>query len=955
MKKLFTLLAATSFAATAFAGGVPSYVRPYTPISQIAADEYLPNTMVLNVKPEFRAQCSPERIDIPAVNDFLLMIGAVEVKKVFPLHKAPETKYNAFGMEMVDLSLIYMVKYNGALSLEKAIGKMNALGYFEYVEPYYIPKLTYIPTDPGATNSTSYYLYKIAAAGNGTTGWDIGQGNANVSIGITDTGTELNHTDLTNKIAYNAADPINGNDDDNDGYIDNYRGWDVADNDNNPTWASNAHGVHVGGCAAAQINNGSGSAGSGFNCTFLPVKISNSSGQLIASYQGITYAADHGCKVINCSWGGTGGGSFGQQVIDYATINMDALVVAAAGNNNLDEAFYPAAFDKVLSVGSTGSNDAKSNFSNYNYTVDVCAPGSNIYSCWSGNSYAPSSGTSMASPVCAGAAGVVRAYFPNYNALQAGERLKQTADNIYNAPSSNAQYANKLGTGRINLYRALTDPSAPSLDFINRVFADNNDNAFVANDTIRITGDFINYLANATNVNATLTVVTAGGFVTLLDGTTSIGAINTLATASNGGDPFTVRVNPSAPVNQQITFQLNITDGSYSVNKFFSVIVNVDYINITVNDVWTTITSKGLIGYNMDQQMQGLGFDYQQNGSLLYEASFMVGTSATKVSDRARGTTGGDNDFSSVMNVREVVPAVVSDFDVEGRFRDNVSPSPLPVTVGHKAWAWSQAPHSKYVIVQYTIVNTGTTTMNSLFAGIFADWDIDATTYGQNKADFDATNNMGYVYYSGSGGKYCGIKLLTNNAPVVHYAIDNVTGGAGGIDIYGDYTTSEKYTSLSTNRNQAGVAGNGADVCDVVSSGPFTIAAGDSVTVAFALIAGDNLTDLQTSALDAQVMYDNNSPLNVTPIASLNDAFLQLFPNPANNTATINYAVAEQGNVDIRLFDAAGREVLNVASGSRTPGNYTTTIDVATLPNGIYILKMVNGAVIHNRKVLISH
>jgi hypothetical protein len=189
----------------------------------------------------------------------------------------------------------------------------------------------------------------------------------------------------------------------------------------------------------------------------------------------------------------------------------------------------------------------------------------------------------------------------------------------------------------------------------------------------------------------------------------------------------------------------------------------------------------------------------------------------------------------------------------------------------------------------------------------------------------------------------------------VHYAIDNVTGGAGGIDIYGDYTTSEKYTSLSTNRNQAGVAGNGADVCDVVSSGPFTIAAGDSVTVAFALIAGDNLTDLQTSALDAQVMYDNNSPLNVTPIASLNDAFLQLFPNPANNTATINYAVAEQGNVDIRLFDAAGREVLNVASGSRTPGNYTTTIDVATLPNGIYILKMVNGAVIHNRKVLISH
>ena len=167
-------------------------------------------------------------------------------------------------------------------------------------------------------------------------------------IGIIDTGTDPDHPDLAANLKHNYADPINGLDDDGDGYVDNFNGWDLGESDNDATVNANTHGSHVSGCAAAVTDNGVGVASPGFNCKFLPVKISNAGGTLTMGYEGIVYAADHGCNVINCSWGGGGGGALGQNAIDYATINKDALVVCAAGNNSSNQTFYPAAYNYVF-------------------------------------------------------------------------------------------------------------------------------------------------------------------------------------------------------------------------------------------------------------------------------------------------------------------------------------------------------------------------------------------------------------------------------------------------------------------------------------------------------------------------------------------------------------------------------------------------------------------------------
>jgi len=886
-----------------------------------------PGIIVFKLKSEHRAQARTNGFDLQSLNTVLSQIGATDIQKVFPAKTAPAVERNASGQKMVDLSLIYQIQYDQAIQIEKAVSSILRTGLVEYAEPKFLPRLFFNPNDPNL--GLQYHLGKIQAY----TAWDIEQGDTSVVIGITDTGGDLDHPDMLANLKINYNEPVDGIDNDNDGYIDNYRGWDLGENDNNPSVNASTHGSHVAGCAAAVTNNNVGVAAPGFNCKYLPVKISSASGSLTKAYEGITYAADAGCQIINCSWGGPGGGSFGQDVIDYATNNMNSLVVAAAGNDNSEDTFFPASYRNVLSVASTGNNDTKSSFSNFGAFIDVCAPGSNIYAAQSNNAYQAQSGTSMASPVAAGAAAIIKSHFPSYTALQVGEKLRVTCDNIYGI-SGNAAYQNKLGKGRINMFRALTI-SSPSVRILDPSTTDNNDNAFVVGDTLRITGDITNYLDPTSNL--VVTISTTSTWVTILDNSTTVGALGTLASVNNSADPFLIRINPNTPLNTKVTFRFNITDGSYTDVQLYDVVLNVDYINVTINQVSTTITSKGRIGYNGTGQTEGLGFGY--NGeNLLYEAGLMIGKSSSAVSDNVRNDTGTDNDFQSTQVVQKLIPAVQSEFDLYGKFNDSPSAAPLPVLVSHKALAWSNPGDDKYVIVEYTIKNTSTSTLSNLYAGIFADWDIQ--DYSLNKGNENAALKMGYVYNTTATGLWAGIKLLTST-PFLHYAVDNIAGG-GGANLSDGYNTAEKYTTLSTNRATAGGTGTGNDVIDVVSSGPFTIPAGDSVRVAFALIAGDDLNDLNTSATNAQIKYDGLFvSLSETNSNGLN---LSVSPNPVGDQLLISLP-SDKAIQEVRIIDMAGRILLKNNSNQRT-------LDVSNLPAGTYLLQVVSdGTSAHTRFV----
>ncbi|MBL7924429.1 MAG: S8 family peptidase [Bacteroidia bacterium] len=903
-------------------GNGPAYRIP----SGVSPSDYMDRCIVFKVKPEYRSLCAENNISATPFQKITANLGAVQLFRMFPRHQAPTTEYNERGQKLVDLSLIYELHFSANADLVKTINSFLGTGLFMYAEPKFIPRTQYTPNDP--QTGLQYFLSKI----NAYDAWDIHKGDTNTVIGITDTGTDLDHPDLESNIKYNYSDPVNGVDDDADGFTDNFQGWDIGENDNWPQVNASAHGSHVSGCAAAVTDNNTGVASPGFYCKFLPVKISDASGALTKAYEGIVYAADAGCQIINCSWGGAGGSSLGQNIVDYATFNKNSLVIAAAGNNSTNTFFYPAAYNNILCIASTSSSDAKSSFSNFGSYVDVCAPGSGIFSAQHDNTYALQSGTSMASPVAAGCAAIIKSYFPSYNALQVGEQLRVTADNIYNLPS-NASYQNQLGTGRINLLNALT-LSGPSIRMNNRVVTDNNDNILVVNDTMRIVGDFVNYLSPTLNLVVTLT--STSPYVTILDGSTTIGALATLATSTNTADPFTVKINANAPQNTPIAFKLTFQDGTYNDFQLFTETVNVDYLNITINDVFTTNTSKGRLCYNAESQAEGLGFNYNSDGTLTYEAGFMAGI-AGNVADNVRGATVTDDDFLPVVTIQKNDPGIWSDFDTYGRFSDASNPSPMNLLVDHRSLSWTLAPFSKFHIFEYTLRNNGTGTLNNLYAGVFSDWDIQ--TYANNKADQDAALKLGYAFCTDPGGYYAGIKVLTAT-PFIHYAIDNINGGAGGINMFDGFDSNEKYQALSTNRPTSGGAGTGNDVIDVVGTGPFTLAPGDSAVVAFALIAGDELSDLQSGAQQAQIKYDLATALQENSPSGIYTA--NAYPNPASGTVLIPVYLQQSGQLVLEIYDSMGKLISVAPLGLRQAGEQEIRMDLSTLAGGLYHYRLSN-------------
>ena len=290
-------------------------------------------------------------------------------------------------------------------------------------------------------------------------------------------------------------------------------------------------------------------------------------------------------------------------------------------------------------------------------------------------------------------------------------------------------------------------------------------------------------------------------------------------------------------------------------------------------------------------------------------------------------------------NAKRIIPPKVSDFDIVGSFNDSCAGSTkLNVLVKHGAYAWNNPQDEKYIILDYTIINKGSYALSPLYAGYFVDWDIG--NYTKNRTSLEVLDRMGYTY-STAGGVNMGIKLLTNG-PFKHYAFDN-DGLPDGIKITDGFTGTEKYAALSSssNRNDAGLP-IGNDVSDMVITGPFILIPGDSVTVAFALIAGDHLADLKASAAAAQQKYnliygihDIDNPSNLT----LN----QNVPNPFQGISMIDFYLPEKTNIDLSVYDVLGKKVATIASGMMYAGTHSVEINSSDYETGLYYYRLRAG------------
>ncbi len=941
--------------------------------------DYEENIIVVKVKPEY-ANYFLDKKNIEVFQTSIAPVVLTNYSRTFPNVTAP-TKAGH-----IDLTRVYTLTFTGKekADLPAFTQTIMGMGFFEYAELKYIQTqhAIFYPNDPGV-DSLGYenYLGRMMAY----QAWGIEQGDTNVVIGIIDTGVDYTHEDITNNIAYNYADPINGIDDDADGYIDNYHGWDLANNDNDPNVYYPAfHGSFVAGAAGATVNNKIGGAGIAFNSKILPVKTSldGTTGAIIEGYEGVIYAANHGCKVINLSWGATGNySSADQDVINYAAINKDVLIVAAAGNTDEEIDYYPAAYDNVLSViamdtfFSTTANkyiDVRADFihwgccykSTYARSVDIGAQGMSLYTIQPVNNYTWEDGSSLASPIVAGAAALVRSHYPSISALQAAELLRVTADVVDTFPE-NALYKEKMGKGRINIYKALTNTTSPSIRFKNQNISSQFGQQIFNGDTIYFTADFFNYLRPSANLVIDLS--SSSPDLEVLPGTFNAGVIDSLTSKSNATAPLKCVLKNSAQNDQIIELRIGYTDVTkgYYDYQYVTILVNPSYTTLYNDHVQTTITSNGRVGYQDVYSTVGVG--YTTDGTnVLYEDGLMIGQSSTKVSDCVRSDPSGNSDLDfQPLNIPAFVESPIKYREVLSKFNDLSATNSTPQNIEciQRSYTFNTPEYANTVFLEYKIINHSTADIDSIYVGHFVDWDIE--NYNSNRASYDVDSRMGYAYDIQSNNFYAGISLLTNQ-DVNYYAMDN-NSSVGGTNINPNdgFTTSEKFTSLSSGlkRHAAGTMPSGDDISMTLAGRINHLKQSDTAIIAFALLTSNTtLLDLKLAAASARQkfidIHTGPVPLadsvNVCAHATID---LTIIPSPGNRfnlyTGQPSHTVAvAQGKTFTTNVSAADTLYITNADSlyESAAAPYYIITSKSALANFSYTVNAPNSAVVFSNE-----
>src|SRR4051794_24559282 len=293
--------------------------------------------------------------------------------------------------------------------------------------------------------------------------WSLGATGAGVTVAVVDTGIALTHPDLSGQLATNPGETgggreSNGVDDDRDGFVDDWRGWDWVGNDNTPA-DENGHGTHVAGTIAAAQDD-VGVAGVAPAARILPLRVLNSSGSGSSSAVAAAFdlAGKLGIPVVNASLGSSGMSNAQRNAI---AAHPNTLYVVAAGNDGQDNETtpnYPCALPaaNIVCVGATDNRDERASFSNVGATsVDLFAPGVGILSTY-GTGYTYMSGTSMATPHVAGALALVRQAAPTLNANQLKQELLDGADRVPALAGLSVTGARLNATNAIQAARTVT-------------------------------------------------------------------------------------------------------------------------------------------------------------------------------------------------------------------------------------------------------------------------------------------------------------------------------------------------------------------------------------------------------------------------------------------------------------------------------------------------------------------
>jgi subtilisin family serine protease/subtilisin-like proprotein convertase family protein len=387
------------------------------------------------------------------------------------LDQVVKSTYSGSKIEPLGSYGVFLVTLPSGVDAMDAISSLRNRPGVKYAEPDWIGEWLAIPNDPNFNRM--WGMRNVGQIVNGVAGtfnadidanlaWDTTTGSKNVKVAIVDSGMDYLHPDLAANVWTNTGEiPGNGIDDDGNGYIDDIHGYDFASGDADPMDFV-GHGTHVSGTVGAVGNNGVGTVGVNWNVSLMALKIGTDLGgpTNAGAIAAINYAVAMGAAVSTHSYTVNP-----TQALQDAIINAQAnnhIIVAAAGNSatNIDQApSFPASYpqDNIISVAATDQNDLLAGFSNYGVvSVDIGAPGVNIWSTtpragslFYNPNYDFSDGTSMATPMVAGAVALLRSVSPTSSYTTIINALYTGSDKI---ASMNGRVSSG---GRLNVNNAL--------------------------------------------------------------------------------------------------------------------------------------------------------------------------------------------------------------------------------------------------------------------------------------------------------------------------------------------------------------------------------------------------------------------------------------------------------------------------------------------------------------------
>lgn len=544
-------------------------------------DDYVPGQMLLQFKNELRGSINISQQDgialtgIPAIDELNRQWQVAEIKKVI-LDPNPDEIARRMGLD-----LLYLFTFPKTTDIEQISAAYERLPAVKYTSPNLIYHIDRTPNDPRYPDQ--WHLTNIDCP----EAWDFSTGDTTVVTAIIDMGVDYTHEDLQASIWVNPGEDINHNgrfdsldfngvDDDTNGYVDDVIGYDFfnGDPDPMPVTIADDHGTHCFGIATAKADNNIGVAGVSWNVRGMDLMCGDNSGIYLSPAIAATYyAADNGAWVTSMSYGSYRGQNFAESTALAYAWERGLINVASAGNDNVTTPHFPSGYSWVVAVAASTPGNAKADFSNYGTWIDVCAPGVNIWSTIIANRYAPFDGTSMAGPVVAGEAALLKSAFPAMTNAECTTRIFNSCDSM----PDRLYRSDSLGHGRVNVGKAILQLQRSNLSLTGYRINDqagNNNGIPDPGETVALIITLANELNWQDASSVTATIDNDDPEIEILKNNASFPTIPAGGSANCSVDSFVFRVRTNSPP-YRARFAVNKSANPPTYDNFDNLMVTI--------------------------------------------------------------------------------------------------------------------------------------------------------------------------------------------------------------------------------------------------------------------------------------------------------------------------------------------------------------------------------------------